>query len=145
MINEVWSVGRTGCVVSNTPQRPSDDHDDRSYYGGYCVAESIMSAEKAQVLAASLDLLAASKRAAEWLAGLAIMQPLNGFDGVFESLRAAIDKAEAPIPFMPPKRTAADESGRCPDCGAQLTDRTTLDGKPSYCDVCDCEVSEVHP
>lgn len=58
---EVWTVGRPGCVVSDTKQRSNDDQRDVDYYGGYCVAESITSREKALILAASLDLLAAAK------------------------------------------------------------------------------------
>ena len=34
------------------------------------------------------------------------------------------------------------EAPICPGCGSTLTDRTTVDGRPSYCDVCDREVGE---
>jgi hypothetical protein len=40
-------------------------------------------------------------------------------------LRARLRNADAP---------------RCPDCGDTLTDRTTTNDHPSYCDTCDCEV-----
>jgi hypothetical protein len=30
----------------------------------------------------------------------------------------------------------------CPTCGDVLTDRTTRDGRPSYCDTCDTEVDD---
>lgn len=66
-LSEKWTVGRVGCVVSDTPQRENDHESDREYYGGYCVAESIPSAAKAQLLASALDLLKVAKAASHAL------------------------------------------------------------------------------
>ena len=60
-----WSVGKTGCVVSNIGNildrnGSSTGHDETEYYGGFLIAESCR-IKDAQMMAASKDLLFALK------------------------------------------------------------------------------------
>lgn len=113
-----WTVGRTGCVVSDLKTRPdklpgfywdnafflsqqeitAEEKSEVDYYGGYILAESIPSNEDALIIAAAPDLLDACKQI---LNGLSSFDQVEYFNGL-KSARLAIDKAE-PKPIMIPE------------------------------------------
>jgi len=98
---EVWRLGRGDAVVSNVPQRPSDDIRDRDYYGGYLVAESIPSRAKAALIASAPQLLRECRHALRYIettpwhcaTGLTDKE-LAPYDFVILNLRRAIASAE---------------------------------------------------
>jgi hypothetical protein len=60
-----WTVGKTGCVVSNIPNEAdrygsTTGHGETEHYGGFLVAESCR-LKDAKMMAASKDLLFALK------------------------------------------------------------------------------------
>lgn len=64
MTNGNWSVGRHGCVVSDTVASTEDQrtgHGDSEYYGGVLICESVRTPEDAKLIAAAPVLLEAVK------------------------------------------------------------------------------------
>lgn len=60
MTNGNWSVGRHGCVVSDTVASTEDQrtgHGDSKYYGGVLICESIRTPEDAKLIASAPTML----------------------------------------------------------------------------------------
>lgn len=54
-----WKVGRPGTVVSDTvPEKWPDNtgHDDKNYYGGFLIAESVATNDDARLIASAPDM-----------------------------------------------------------------------------------------
>jgi hypothetical protein len=90
-MKEKWSKGKTGgCVVSDTPNRHTqDDHVD--YYGGHLVAESIPKQEYVSLISAAPDLY-------EALWAILYADQDNQIDSeLFQQAKAALDKAKGEL------------------------------------------------
>ena len=91
-----WEIGIwQSCTVSDIPttEETNTGHDDKRYYGGYLVCESVPTSEIASLIAAAPDLLAACEKAMELIEALEYDgEPVR--ENNYSFLAAAIAKAK---------------------------------------------------
>ena len=88
-----WTTGKTGgTVITDNGEgfERETGHDYAEYYGGHLIAESISKADDAKLIAAAPDML---KSLIEANRMYEEVQPAGGWQGVYEMIESAINKA----------------------------------------------------